>query len=64
VEIAGNDPRAEAEAAGRFHEQDREVSARASATIEGLRRRLRAFIVSALVRDLCRDACIEVFQQG
>ena len=52
VEIPGYDPRPETETARRFGEQDREIPARPPAAIQGLRRRLRAFVLPALIADL------------
>src|SRR5271170_1449571 len=51
VEIAGHDARAEAKAAGRFHEENCKVSASPPTAVECLDWRLRALVVAALIRD-------------
>ena len=64
VEVAGDDPRAEAQTARRFDEQHGEIPAGAPAAIQSLVRRLRAFILAALIADPSGHAEAEILEQG
>src|SRR5205807_10478486 len=64
VEIAGDDPRPEAETAGRFGKQDRKIPACPPAAVERLGRRLGALNLTALIGDQLRDAEAQVLEQG
>ena len=63
VQVARDDPGAEAEAARRLGEEHGEVAARAPATVERGDRRLGALFVPALVEDRVGDAGAEVLEQ-
>src|SRR5512134_2080564 len=61
--ITGDNSRAEPEAACRFRKENSEVPAGSPSTVQGPERRLRALIVTALIRYPSRDPSAKVLQQ-